>query len=247
MPTRREEGGPVAIVTALPEELDPILRRARSVAGVGPWTTGRLGGAEVVVGTTGDGPSRGFAGAAALCDAVSPRALVGAGIAGALTRGLAALDLVVARRICEAGKAAAEPDPRLLDRAVSSGAAKPATLVTVDRPVTGSAAKRELVASLKIEGPAAVDMESAAWARAAAERGVPFLIARAVSDTAEEELPEYLSRCVGSDGRLRRAAVVRSALAHPTTISTLARMRRRLRAGSERLSRLLEDLLADGL
>lgn len=247
MPARREEG-PVAIVTALPEELAPILRRARGVSAAnGRWRRGRLGGADAVFGSTGDGPASGFAGAAALCDAVSPRLLLGAGVAGALSRDLAALELVVGRQIREGAGEAPRPDPRMVERAVSSSAARPATLVTVDRPVTGSAEKRSLAASLGIQGSAAVDMESAAWARAASERGIPFLIARAVSDTAEEELPDYLARCVGGDGRLRRAAVVRSALAHPSTITALARMRGRLRAGAERLSVLLEKLLADGL
>jgi adenosylhomocysteine nucleosidase len=201
----------------------------------------------VVFGTTGDGPICGLAGAAALCDAVSPRLLLGAGVAGALSRELRAEDVVVAKRIRDDRGEAPSPDARMVDRAVSIAAAKPAILVTVDRPVTGSAEKRSLAASLGIEGPAVVDMESGGWARAAAARGVPYLIARAVSDTADEELPSYLSECVGPDGRLRRTAVVRSALAHPSTIVSLARMRRRLRACAEQLSIVLEKLLAGGL
>ena len=242
------EEGPVAILTALPEELRPILRRATEVrATAGGWQRGRLGGASAVFGTSGDGSRSGFARASALCEAFHPRILVGAGVAGALSRDLAAQDLVVARRIRDSQGEAPAPDPRMRDRAVCGGAARLGTLVTVDRPVTGRVEKESLATTLGVTGPAAVDMESAAWARAADAGRVPFLVVRAVSDTVDEELPSYLSRCVGEDGRIHRRAVVLAAFAHPSSISNLTRMRRRMKACGERLGSFLEELLADGL
>ncbi len=243
----REEG-PVAIVTALWEELDPILRRAERVRRAdGGWQEGWLAGAAAVFAAGGDGPRAGFASAAALCRAVRPRLLLGAGVAGALTADLAVEDLLVARRIRDDDGDAPDADPAALHRAVSAGPARAGTLVTVDRPITGAGEKASLAASLGIDGPAAVDMESAAWARAARASGVPFLIVRAVIDRRDEELPAYLSRCVGADGRLRRSAVVLAALRHPSTLPRLARMRRRMKACGERLASFLERLLGDGL
>ena len=83
--------------------------------------------------------------------------------------------------------------------------ARSGTLVTVDRPLVAAAEKAAWAARIG-DGSAAVDMESAAWARAAAARGIPYIVVRAVSDAADEELPGYLSRCMDADGGIRRSA-----------------------------------------
>ena len=88
-------------------------------------------------------------------------------------------------------------------------------------------------------------MESAAWARAAAAHGVAYVVIRAVSDDAFEELPAYLSRCMDKDGGIRRSAVALSALARPSTIPTLLQMRRRVRDCADRLAAFVEHFLAE--
>ena len=91
--------------------------------------------------------------------------------------------------------------------------------------VRAAHAAREAGAA-KAGSPAAVDMESAAWARACAEAGVPYLILRAISDTADEDLPGYLAGCMDAQGSIRRAGVASGALRHPGSIPALLRMRR---------------------
>ena len=84
------------------------------------------------------------------------------------------------------------------------------------------------------------DMESAAWAREAAARGIPYLVVRAVSDAATEELPAFLADAVGTDGSIRRGEVARRAILEPSSWGTLLRMRRRMHdcsASSRRVSR----------
>ncbi|MGH9367210.1 MAG: hypothetical protein ACRD3M_06020 [Thermoanaerobaculia bacterium] len=240
------EGGPVAIVTALEEEFDAITGHARDVRfGRDLVADASIGRTEVVIARTGDGAQRAARGAAALCDARRPSALIGAGVAGALSRDLAIGEILVSRRIRDARGEAPASDARLLARAVASGATE-ATLVTADRPVTSASGRAELLRSLGQPTPSAVDMESAGWARAAAARGIPYIVVRAVSDGAEEELPEYLARCVGEDGSVRRAAALLHALARPATIMTLLRMRSRVVDGTGRVSVFLEKLLDAG-
>jgi adenosylhomocysteine nucleosidase len=89
-------------------------------------------------------------------------------------------------------------------------------------------------------------MESAAWAREAARRGIPYLVLRAISDAAADELPGYLSDCMDAQGSIRRSSVVGRALAHPSSIPVLLRMRRAVLDGSRRLAALLEHFLAEG-
>ena len=223
------EAGPVAILTAIPEELAGIRRAVAESA-------------RIVLGCTGDGPKRAGSGAATFLERHRPSALLGAGIAGALTPGLSVGELVASRRVRFAVGDAATPDPRLLERAIAAGA-RPVTLVTVDRPIV-SAAARAALAGAGAQDAMAADMESAAWAREAAVRGIPYLVIRAISDAADEELPAFFAETIGTDGSIRRGEVARRALLEPSSWGTLLRMRRRLHDCSERLGAFVARMLA---
>jgi adenosylhomocysteine nucleosidase len=237
----------ILILTAISEDLDrnAILRRAPRVLGQSRGAVGaRIGTTRVVIAATGDGAERAAARAADFCERIRPAAVVGAGIAGALSPGLGFGAILAASRVHDSDGDAPPPDPGLLSRAVGAGA-QAGTLLTVARPVTDAREKRRLAASF--EGPCAVDMESAAWARVAASRGIPYTVVRAISDPADEDLPDYLAACVGEDGAIRRGAVVARALARPSRIPDLLRLRRRTLDCAAKLSRFLERFLADGL
>jgi adenosylhomocysteine nucleosidase len=238
----------IGIATALKEERDAILRGARDLRfSGGGLIRARIGGSDVVLTVTGDGAESAWRGAEALCDAVRPAALIGAGMAGALTPGLSVGDLLVALRVLDEAGDAPAPDARLVAKALAAGNALPGTLRTVARPAVSSAEKAHLAKSLGVEGVSAVDMESSAWARAAAARGVPYIVVRSISDASDEDLPEYLARCVGEDGRMRRSTVVAYAALRPRTIPALLRMRRRMARCGETLAVFLQTLLAEGL
>lgn len=240
-------GAPVAVLTALPEELAPILRRAHGIEGKGQRGVrrGSLGGVPAVFAATGEGLLQSSRVAAAICSEFKPTALYGIGIAGALSPALSAFDIVVARRVRDGRSEAPAPDAELLSRTRAAGDLAAVLLLTVDRPVCDPRQKAVLLATLAGEEPVAVDMESAAWARAAAASKVPYAVIRAISDTAGEELPGYLARCVGRNGGIHRGAVAVRALAHPTSIAKLLEMRRRLAHGAEKLAAFLERLLAE--
>ncbi len=228
------EARPLLIVAALEEEVRAI-RRALPAS------------PKVVVASTGDGPRRAAWASALLLEQHRPLALVGAGIAGALSPDLAVGDIIASRRVRSGIGDTPPPDPGLLKRALAGGTARAGTLATVDRPVVTRAAKAALAAASGGDAVLAVDMESSAWAREAAVRGIPYLILRVVSDTAEEELPDFLPDCVGSDGSIRRAAVARRAFLRPGSWGTLLRMRRRLLDGSGALGSFLAGLVSAGL
>ncbi len=236
----------IGIVTAIPEELDAILARARDVRRE-PYRFFRaqIGATPVVLTVAGDGPHRGGRGAAALCDVYRPKALVGAGIAGALTPELRPGEVLVARRVVDQAGPAPAPDERLLARGLSILGVHEATFVTTREPAVSRGAKAALAALAGDAGIACVDMESAAWAREAADRRIPYAIVRAISDCAEEELPGYLSQCMDTDGSIRRSRVALRALFHPASIGTLLVMRRRVRECGAHLAAFLEHFLAE--
>jgi adenosylhomocysteine nucleosidase len=92
---------------------------------------------------------------------------------------------------------------------------------------------------------AAADMESAAWARAAAEAGVPYVVVRAISDGFDEDLPAFLTECLDESGAIDRTAVARRLVTHPSALFTLLKMRRRVHASAGQLASFMEKFLGE--
>ena len=240
--------GPVtAVVTALPEELAPLVARTAVVrklrAGSLRVYCGRLGRVPVVLARTGDGAKRAESGVEKLLADFPVGRLLVVGIAGGLSPSLGAGALVVAREVRDGQASAPSPDPAWVQRALRLEGTSGATVVSADRILSTPAAKREAWRALPHGGPAVVDLESATLARAAAARGVPYLVVRAVSDPVEEALPFDPNRCVDRYGGLRRHRVLAQALLRPSSLGPLWRLRRRGRRCAGRLAELVDELL----
>jgi adenosylhomocysteine nucleosidase len=123
----------------------------------------------------GVGYDRARAAAARLCDAARPTLLVSAGFCGALDPALRTGDLLVGGTVREARRFA--PDERALGALPDARRGDTLWVPQV---------RRDLGA--RPEGVAAVDMESAAVAAVALERGIPFVSIRAVLDTPDAPL-----------------------------------------------------------
>jgi hopanoid-associated phosphorylase len=98
----------------------------------------------------------------------------------------------------------------------------------VDLAVASAAEKARLA---QRTGAAAVDMESHVLARAAHAAGLPFLVIRAVADTARMTLPPAALVGITTDGRTDLLAVLRSLLRHPAQLPPLLRLGRDAAAG----------------
>jgi adenosylhomocysteine nucleosidase len=247
------EDGVVAILTAMPEEFDAISgpisdgERLRRGKGVGRFLLrGRMAGVPVLLAMTGDGNVRAGSGVSFLLRESPVSLLVGAGAAGALVPSLRAGDLVVARRVIDGTGEAPPPDASFVARAVALGAI-PATVLTLSKPICSSTEKKNLALRFGFSDsePAVVDTESAAWVRAAAGRGLPYVLLRAVSDTLEDELPAFLSSCLSPEGSVDRSTVARRLILRPAALPVLLRMRRRVRDGAGALALFLERLLPE--
>lgn len=86
-------------------------------------------------------------------------------------------------------------------------------------------AKRRLHAET---GAVACDMESAAIAAVAAERGLSFIALRAIVDDATMTLPPVALAAIDADGRLRPAAVMAALAGRPTSMHTQLRALKQL-------------------
>jgi len=240
-----DDGG-LLVLTAIPEERAAVERALRDAGfdAERAATHGAAGTARVRTIATGDGGLRAGRVAREAIAAVRPAAVIGAGVAGGLSEDLVAGEIVVSARVFDAAEEAPPPDANLVGRALALPGLRAATLLSVVRPALSRAQKAALlvhveaatkgaagtagVATEGAAGTAGVDMESAAWARACADAGVPYVILRAISDTADEDLPGYLALCMDTEGGIRRSAVAWNAVLHPASIPALLRMRRRV-------------------
>jgi len=159
---------------------------------------------------TGDGPIRAERGAREAITREYPKGIIGVGIAGGIAPELRRGDVVVAKAVIDEDGVARDCDARLVHAAIGCGA-KPVTIAGTKHIAFD---KRALQADV-------VDMESAAWQRAAGD--IPFVVIRVILDPRDESLPPFLAKCVRADGSISRARVALRALAHPRAIARLAR------------------------
>ena len=70
-------------------------------------------------------------------------------------------------------------------------------------------------------GAAAIDLESAAVAEAAARHALPFAVLRAICDPAARSLPGAALVALDPDGKIRIGAVLREVVKHPKELAAL--------------------------
>jgi len=233
-----------AVASALEEEIEAL--KGRLTGGrQETWdgrnvTVGRLGPTQVVLTHTGTGMTRARTGVSSLLDRASVEVLLYVGVAGALSPSLEVEALLAPTAVQhEDERRAPAPNARWHERAVATSEARPSTLVTVDRVVTRPDEKAALWSALDHSVPAAVDMETFAVAQVAAERNVPYLPLRVISDAADDRLPDLLRDAQREDGGIDRGYVMRNVMWSPSAVPTLMRMQRRVQAAS--------DILADAV
>lgn len=196
------------IIAAMEEELKAlvqVLQAAKETVVLGrTYYTGRIGQAEVVLVQSGIGKVMSALSVAVLADHFAVDAIINTGSAGAVADGLAVGDVVLADKLCyhdvdvtafgyAYGQMAGQPlyyeaDKGLLRRL--QGVLELQGIHThVGLIATGDSfiAGQDKVTAIKTQFPEvlAVEMEGAAIAQAAQAIGKPFLVIRAMSDTAQ--------------------------------------------------------------
>ena len=202
------------------------------------YAVGHTGDVEVYLIKTGMGPAAAAAAAQGILSEVALDAMVSTGYAGAL--GSAGIgDVIVGTDVRDWTKGHAQAifraDPALL--AMAREAAGEAKLAWSEGPVATAARvlcrADEKRALAEASGAIAVDMESAEIARAATSGNVPFLLVRAVSDRAGDDLPMDFNLWLSPGGRVRALAQL---VRRPSILRALFRMKRQVEQGSQNLA-----------
>ncbi|MCU1373016.1 MAG: nucleoside phosphorylase [Actinomycetia bacterium] len=206
----------------MPSELRPLakalgLRRDGDLGDQPRWI-GERDGVELVATGTGIGPARAAAAAERLLGSVELDLLVVSGIAGGIAP-TAVGDLVVPEHVVDGATGerftATPPAGVEVRGGIRTGDGDDYRLTAED------------LARLWDEGIVAVDMETAAIARACQQHGVPWVAFRAISDLAgDETVGEEVLGLVHPDGRPNVGAGLRFLLAHPHRIPRMVRLAR---------------------
>lgn len=179
----------------------------------------------------------GAASAAAQLLARGATHLLSFGLAAGLDPALRPGDLLVPAVVVAGGtRYLADPAFRAL-----LGPGRDTSLLQSDVLVTGVAEKADL---LDRTGCQALDMESGAVAQAAARRGVPFAVLRAICDPAGRNLPPAACIALRPDGRVNGPAVAASILWQPRQLPALIALGRDATRAKDQLSRWINDRLA---
>ena len=167
-------------------------------------------------------------------------AIISFGLAGGLDPALRPGALVVPSLVVE-GAFRWDTDPGLNRRL---GGSTGHCLLGGGAVLATSEAKRHARARF---GADAVDLESAAVARAATRLGLPFAVLRAVCDPAEQALPRAALVALDPSGRIGALRVALAVLRHPSEVPTLLALGRHA-AGARRalLARVGETRAAVG-
>ena len=165
----------IALTFAVPHESHELRRAFRPAASSGArgWLRGEIAGREVLLAHTGIGTDAAEKCVRALLAEHHPRWLLSVGYAGALDLALAHGELFLATNFTA---------PELLARSPARRG-----ILTTQATAAETPAQKSALASAT--GAQAVDMETSAIARVCVERRVPMLSLRAISDTADADIP----------------------------------------------------------
>lgn len=174
----------------------------------------------------------------------APTLVLSIGFAGSLSNRLAVGDRCLIQKVIidsQREPAVLHPAPDKL-AASWKDAGRAASLVTVAQPVLSAADKAALA---ERTGAALCDMETHAVASVCAARGVPWLAARIVSDSADETLKPWTVALPVLMEQKRWLAVFGQLASHPQDLPGLLRLAMRMRDLQRLLSQFTAELISN--
>ena len=164
---------------------------------------------------------------------VSPQLVFTCGFAGGLNPNLKLGDVVF-----EIGNQLGPPCVGCYDKLIAAGA-RPAKFFCADRIATTVAEKQALRAQT---GADVVEMESAAIQSVCAERGIPCVTLRVISDTADEDLPLDFNALSKADKSLDFGKLAWAIAKSPGKIGALMALQKKTSFAAGRLAEVLAKI-----
>ncbi len=178
--------------------------------------------------------------ATALCEQEKVTRLISFGVAGALDDSLQPGDLILPKSVLADRNYPADDGWRTRVQRCLPGRINviQCSLVTSDTVITTETAKRMLASQ---SGGCAVDMESGAVAAVAAEKGVPFLAIRAISDPVQFSPPAELMTALKPDGSVKPVPLLTLLLKRSLHLNELLRLAPGMQAACKTLKQVVQS------
>jgi adenosylhomocysteine nucleosidase len=226
----------VGIIAAMPGELKPLVqgwKPLRLRRGESAWQ-GSMEGAACIAVCAGMGKAAAERACGIAIREAPLNTLVSLGWAGALSCGMQPGDAYVVNEVVDGASGERFPT----ESPARQGNAPPLRLVTIDH-VALAMEKRRLG---ETHQAVLVDMEAATVARFARSQGIPFYCLKAVSDTANEVLPDF-SRYTDTQGQLQLVSLLSHVAIRPRYWPGLARIGKNGRKGASAMASALGPLV----
>jgi adenosylhomocysteine nucleosidase len=243
------------LIAAMPEEINPLLKRIGIYRKekIKSFTVYRFSLAEsdACLIASGMGPANGAAAVQTLIEVAEPSIIINFGFAGAVTKGPAVGDLVVAEHLLHyhdalfsiqegLAQTAMETSAQLQTSAKGRFHVYRSTFITAAQIIE----KQGLIGLLpKSCNYPVLDMETAAVAKVATEAGIPLMAVRAISDAADEELGFSLDAFTDEKMQLRMGKILGTIMRKPWIIPQLLRLAKNTKIAGANLALGMESII----
>jgi adenosylhomocysteine nucleosidase len=199
----------------------------------------RIPGAEVDVVLTGMGPANARRAVERVLS-TEYTLCISSGFAGALKAEHEVGEVLIAEAVEQIGdRKRIQCDVALVQEGARERGAKKVRCFLTSEKVVGSPEEKARLA----EFGDAVEMESYAILSAAAERHIPAVAIRAISDRFDEIMPMDFSEAIDPYGRVRKGKIARDIMSDPRRIPALIRLGRQSTVASVSLIQFLESYM----
>jgi adenosylhomocysteine nucleosidase len=224
----------IGIIAAMPQESDALLRliEQRDCDNLGTYRCYhfRISDRDCWLLTSGMGIERAAQATHALIEAANPQLLVSVGIAGAVNADLQIGDVVNSTNTCFLEKAGLagpfQPLARLSETAwqATERALQPGGVGLYSGiAVSTHGGQLGQPQAAQLTNPI-LEMETTGIARVAAEKGIPLLSLRSISDGPRAPIPFDLEAMMDEQDNLRNGEILKTILGHPGMLPQLVRM-----------------------
>ena len=250
----------IAVVCAIRQEVSPLvacmnISNKSDVDGVILYH-GDMKGMPLMVVQGGIGRKNAIKATSRLLESANVDLLISAGVAGGIRPGLSVGDMVIAESVGYSKQGDYDSDELQLEsnfvckkeivqlaRQISNELESKShfgNLLTVDKVISQASTKRKIGEQNSF---LAVEMESAAVAEVAHEKGVGFAAIRSISDDIDDDLQLDYDNIISDEGKVKTASIALGVLKNPKSLALLSRLNKQTKIASKSLAHFISKLV----
>lgn len=250
----------IAILYAIKQEINPIMKHMHVSKKFKIeemlFFQADLNGLPVTLVQTGIGRNNAIKAANHLLKTFKINLLISSGVAGGLRQGIDIGDLAIAENVSYSKQSDFEGEDLQLESSFpcKEGFVKLAKQVSKDSEIKSHCGG--LLTVNKVIGRArvkkrigeqasfiAVDMESAAIAGVAEERGIGFAAVRSISDSVEDDIDIDYNDIMSDEGKVKYSKIAMNVMKNPQRLIILKRLRKQTKVAAKSLSFFMTQLI----